>query len=141
MMQWVPYGATIDEFKAHVRTFKSVFAHVTMVFGPGGYGLYMMGSDEPMAFDEANSREVLGRPGVLEDISSAYDSPARGIDQWIARINQLLWISDAEVDRFTGSGPLITDDRPLPEYFLLRRLFGQDVPLAHPGLLLSLTRG
>ena len=139
-MQWIPYGATIDEFKAHVRTFKSVFPHVTMLFGPGGYGLYMMGSDEPMAFDDATSREVLGRPGILEDISSAYDSPAKTIDQWIVRIDQLLWISDDEVDRFAGSGPLITDDRPLPEYFLLRRLFNQDVPQAHPGLLLSLTR-
>ena len=44
------------------------------------------------------------------------------------------------MDRFAGSGPLITDDRPLPEYFLLRRLLNQDVPQAHPGLLLSLTR-
>ena len=139
-MQWIPYGATIDEFKAHVRTFRSVFPHVTMLFGPGGYGLYMMGSDEPMAFDDATSREVLGRPGILEDISSAYDSPAKAIDQWIVRIDELLWISDDEVDRFAGSGPFITDDRPMPEYFLLRRLFNPDVPQAHPGLLLSLTR-
>src|SRR4029078_11367216 len=36
MMQWVPNGATQDEFKAHIRTFRSVFAHVTMVRGPGG---------------------------------------------------------------------------------------------------------
>ncbi|MBA2719594.1 MAG: fused MFS/spermidine synthase [Chloroflexi bacterium] len=141
MMQWVPYGATIDEFKAHVRTFKSVFPHVTMLFGPGGYGLYMMGSDQPMAFDEATTREVLGRPGILEDISSAYDSRATTIDQWVTKIDQLRWIDDAAVDRFTGSGPLITDDRPLPEYFLLRRVLNRDVPLAHPGLLLSLTRG
>jgi spermidine synthase len=26
MMQWVPYGQTLDEFKAHVRTFASVFS-------------------------------------------------------------------------------------------------------------------
>jgi spermidine synthase len=84
MMQWVPYGSTIDEFKAHVRTFRSVFAHVSMVFGPGGYGMYMMGSDQPMVFDDATIREVLGRPGVLEDISTAYDSPAKTIDGWVA---------------------------------------------------------
>ena len=34
----------------------------------------MMGSDEPMVFDDATIREVLGRPGILADISSAYDS-------------------------------------------------------------------
>jgi hypothetical protein len=140
MMQWVPYGATLDEFKAHVRTFRSVFAHVTMVFGAGGYGVYMMGSDRPMDFDDATMREVLGRPGILEDISSAYDSPARTIDAWITRIDQLRWASDEELDRAIGSGPLITDDHPLPEYFLLRRLFDQNARQAGPGELSALTR-
>jgi hypothetical protein len=28
----------------------------------------------------------------------------------------------------------------MPEYFLLRRLFDPDVPMASPGLLLSMTR-
>jgi spermidine synthase len=139
MMQWVPYGASLDEFRAHLRTFRSVFAHVSMVFGPGGYGLYMMGSDQPMVFDDAAIREVLGRPGILADISSAYDSPAKTIDAWVARIDGLRWIADAQVDQFVGSGPLITDDHPLPEYFLLRRLFNQNAPLAGPGLLQSLT--
>jgi hypothetical protein len=31
------------------------------------------------------------------------------------------------VDAYVGPGPLITDDRPLPEYFLLRRLLNLDV--------------
>lgn len=141
MMQWIPYGSTIDEFRAHLRTFKSVFPHVTVLFGPGHYGLYVMGSDAPMTFDEATTREVLGRPGVLEDISSAYDSPAATIDAWVAEIDRLRWISDGEVDAFTGPGPLITDDKPLPEYFLLRRLLEPKVPQADPGLLLRLTRG
>ncbi len=94
MMQWIPYGATIDEFKAHVRTFRSVFPHMTILFGPGGFGLFMMGSDEPMTLDEAAIREVLARPGVLEDISSAYDSPAKTVDGWITQIDGLTWISD-----------------------------------------------
>ncbi len=139
MMQWVPYGATIDEFRAHVRTFRFVFPHVSMLFGPGAYGLYMMGSDQPMVFDDATIRQVLSRPGILDDISSAYDSPAHTVDAWVTRIGQLRWIADDQVDAFTGSGPLITDDHPLPEYFLLRRLFNQGVPQAGPGLLQSLT--
>ena len=138
-MQWVPYGATIDEFRAHLRTFRSVFSHVSMLFGPGGYGLYMLGSDEPMTFDDPTTREVLGRPGILDDISSAYDSPEHTVDGWIARIDGLRWISDDAVDRFVGSGPLVTDDHPLPEYFLLRRLFNQNVPMATPDVLLRLS--
>jgi spermidine synthase len=139
MMQWVPYGSTIEEFKAHVRTFRTVFPHVSMVFGPGGYGLFMMGSDQPMVFDDATIREVLGRPGILADISSAFDSHAKTVDAWVTKIGQLRWIADDQVDRFVGSGPLVTDDHPLPEYFLLRRLFNQTIPQANPGLLQSLT--
>jgi hypothetical protein len=140
MMQWIPWGSSIDEFQAHVRTFKSVFAHASILFGPGGYGLYMLGSQEPLTFDEATMRSVLERPGILEDISSAYDSKIKTEDAWIARIGELRWIDDAQIDAFTGPGPLITDDRPMPEYFLLRRLFDPDVPTASPGLLLSMTR-
>ena len=44
MMQWVPYGQTLDEFKAHVRTYNDVFPHVIIAFGPGGYGFFMLGS-------------------------------------------------------------------------------------------------
>ena len=51
------------------------------------------------------------------------------------------WIDDAAVDRFTGSGLLVTDNRPLPEYFLLRRIFNQGEHQVGPGELRSLTRG
>ena len=141
MMQWVPYGAMLDELKAHIRTFRTVFPHVAMVFGPGSYGMYMLGSDQAMTFDEAAIREVLGRPGILDDISSAFDSPAKTIDGWVARINQNRWIADDQVDAFVGSGPLVTDDHPLPEYFLLRRLFNQGGGPVGPSQLLALTRG
>jgi hypothetical protein len=41
-----------------------------------------------------------------------------------------------------GDGPLITDDTPLPEYFLLRRLReGEDQPKAAPGSLSQLAGG
>ena len=46
-----------------------------MVFGPGSYGMYMLGSDDPIAFDPDAIRTVLGRPGILAEISTAYDSP------------------------------------------------------------------
>jgi hypothetical protein len=111
-----------------------------MVFGPGGYGMYMMGSDQPMVFDDATMREVLARPGILADISSAYDSPVKTVDAWVARINALRWIADDKIDLFVGSGPLVTDDHPLPEYFLLRRMFNPNVPQAGPALLQSLAR-
>jgi hypothetical protein len=127
-MQWTPYGSTPDEFRAHLRTFHNVFPHMIVASGPGGYGFYILGSDQPMAFDDAATRAILSRPGVLEDISSAFDSRERTIDGWAARIPALVEMSDDQVTAFTGDGPLITDDRPLPEYFLLRRMFGKSSP-------------
>ena len=35
MMQWVPYGQTLDEFRAHVRSFRGVFPTSSLP-GPGG---------------------------------------------------------------------------------------------------------
>lgn len=123
MMQWVPFGAAERELKEHIRTFASVFPQLLVIRGAGGYGFYMLGSTEPIALDPDTARQVLGRPGVLDDISSAYDSPASTIDDWLGVIERQTWLTDDEARAYVGDGPLITDDRPRPEYFLLRRLF------------------
>jgi spermidine synthase len=128
MMQWLPYGGPVDDLNDHIRTFAAVFPEVTVVRGAGGYGAYMLGSSAPIAFDEANIREVLARPGILEDISSAYDSPARTVDEWVKVIARQTWLTGDGVNAAAGNGPIITDDRPRPEYFLLRRIFGIRAP-------------
>ena len=102
----------------------------------------MLGSDQPMSFDDAATREVLSRPGILADISSAYDSRLHTLSAWIQRIDELRWISDAQIDGFVGQGPLITDDRPLPEYFLLRHwLFAPNEPRVGPPQLRAAAPG
>jgi spermidine synthase len=124
MMQWVPFGAPESELKEHIRTFASVFGEILVVRGAGGYGFYMLGSDEPVELDPEVAAEVLQRPGVLEDISSAYDSPAETVEDWIEVIDQQTWFHDDTARAYVGDGKLITDDRPRPEYFLLRRWLG-----------------
>jgi spermidine synthase len=122
MMQWTPWGTTEAELKEHIRTFSQVYDHVLLVRGPGRYGFYMLGSMAPLELAEADIREVLARPGVLEDISTAYDSPATTIDGWVDVINEQIWFEDDAARAYAGDGPLITDDQPRPEYFLLRAL-------------------
>ena len=119
-MQWTPYGTTANELKDHIRTFATVFAHVTAVRGPGGYGFYMLGSNEPIELAPEAAREVLARPGILDDISSAFDAPAETVDDWLAVIEGQFWMSDDTLRAYAGPGPLITDDAPRPEYFLIR---------------------
>jgi spermidine synthase len=120
MMQWTPFGTSANELKDHIRTFTTVFPHVTAVRGPGGYGFYMLGSDEPIELSPDIASEVLARPGILDDISSAFDSPAKTVDDWLAVIDRQFWMADDELRAYAGPGPLITDDAPRPEYFLLR---------------------
>ncbi len=128
MMQWVPYGGPAADFLDHIRTFASVFPEVMLVKGAGGYGVYMLGSSAPITLEEADIRAVLSRPGILEDISSAYDSPAKTVDDWVAVIARQTWLTGDAVREAAGPGPLITDDRPRPEYFLLRRVLGASLP-------------
>jgi spermidine synthase len=122
MMQWVPYGAPDAEFKEHIRTFAAVFPIVEVIRGAGGYGAYMLGSDQPMSFSDEAVRAAVERPGVLADISSAYDSPASTVEDWVAVVARQRWLDNGSVRAYAGDGPLITDDHPRPEYFLLRRL-------------------
>ncbi len=122
MMQWTPYGTTAEDLKEHIRTFASVFPHVIAVRGFAGYGFYMLGAMQPLDLDPAIAAEVLARPGVLEDISGAFDSPTSTVDGWLAEIGRQTWLVDDQVREYAGSGPLITDDEPRPEYFLLREL-------------------
>ena len=139
MMQWVPFGSSLWEFKAHVRTFRDVFPHVIIAFGPAGSGLYMFGSVQPIAFDPGAINQVLARPRIVQDISSAFDSPRHDLAGWAAAIPTLVWVQGDQVARFAGKGPFVTDDHPLPEYFLLRDRFEPPSPTVTNALLRSLT--
>ena len=106
MMQWMPYGSTLDEFKAHLRTFHAVFPHVLIAFGPGGYGFFMLGSDEPMTLrgrgDRRGPRAARRPRGHLVRLRLA------GVDRRRAGgtgSSSLVWIADDEVTRVHGRRP------------------------------------
>ena len=122
MMQWIPYGQTVDEFLAHVRSLLTVFPNVNVIAGPGGYGFYMIASDGPVDVTPESIRSVLEMPGVLDDVNGAPDSQNRSVDEWVQLFSGLQWASGDTLRTAVGDGPLITDDRPLPEYFIIRRL-------------------
>jgi spermidine synthase len=128
MMEWMPYGQTVNEFRAHVRTFADVFPQVLIAFGPAGNGVYMLGSAEPLELSGDEVRALLAREGVLEDLNSASDAPASTPDAWATILGGLTWIQGDAVEAFAGDAPLILDDRPQTEYFLLRRMFGPESP-------------
>ena len=106
MMQWTPHGTDPGEFERHLRTFASVFPHVLVAQGPGGYGNYFLGSMTPIELTDAGIRDVLERPGVLEDISSAYDSPETTLEGWAAFIPSLVTLSGGGCGRSRRRRPV-----------------------------------
>ena len=126
MVEWVPYNQTLDEFLAQVRTFARVFPHMRVNIGLGGWGFYMIGSDQPVEFDPATMAEILNRPSIVADVAGSPDLGGRDTARIIEQLQYFTWLKEDQIGRVVGDGPLITDDQPLPEYFLLRRLANPD---------------
>ena len=121
-MLWVPYDEVLPDFKDHLRTFRAVFPHMAVLFGPAHYGVYMLGSTAPLTWEADTIRSLFDRPSAQTDLATAPDFAAQSGAAWVATIARLRWLDDAQVDAFVASGPLITDDRPRTEYYLLRQL-------------------
>jgi spermidine synthase len=105
--------------KMILRTFRSVFSHVSVVRNPLHSGAYLLGSEAPIAFSRAAIRAVFGSPAARADLRGAPDYPVRSTAQWVSIIRASVWLTDNQVNAYTGPGPLITDDRPVNEYFML----------------------
>lgn len=131
---WIPYEEWMFDFKAHARTLRSAFAHSMLVFGPGHNGVFMFGSDSPMAFSDDAVRQYLGSAAAAADFAGAADDPKLDGDGWARLVREETWRVDSQIDSFVGPGPLITDDRPLTEYYLLRTTFS-DVTMINEQVL------
>jgi spermidine synthase len=119
-MLWMPYTVTLDDFKTHVRTFRSVFPHVNVVLSPVKNGAYLLGSDKPMAFDQGTLERLLGTEQAKTDLATAPDDLNYDGATWAREVMADDFLRDAQVDEFVGPGPVITDDHPISEYWLLR---------------------
>ena len=124
-----PYGQTLDEFLAHVRTYLQVFPNVRVIAGAGGYGFYMIGSDGSVDLDPPDDRRRRSSGRASSTTSTvAPDSHQRRSTTGSRVFADNTWAEGDELRTAVGDGPLITDDRPLPEYFLLRRLEDPNAP-------------
>jgi spermidine synthase len=126
MMEWLYYGVTLDELRQHLRTFRSEFPHVTVLFSPMHGGIYMLGSDADVSWNDGVVARVMDSPEALADIGDAPDYYRVAGQSWTGLLDRSRWLHDGEVDRFAGPGPMITDDHPRTEYYLVEHtLTGQ----------------
>jgi spermidine synthase len=105
VLQWV--AGTDAEYKAIARTFLSVFPNTTVWRD----GTLLIGTLEPFKLRREDFEwklQVAGRATGLRALG--IDSFEKLCDQYRA--------GPGELAAFVGQGPLLTDDRPLVEYFL-----------------------
>jgi spermidine synthase len=99
VMQWNG-GDSETEYKLLLRTFLSVFPHTTL-WGDGGL---MLGSTTPFTISRTN-----------------YEVRRQSFEQFpwdLATLQRIFVAGPEEAKAFAGDGPVLSDDRPVIEYFL-----------------------
>jgi spermidine synthase len=105
VLQWV--AGTDAEYKTIARTFLSVFPHTTV----WSDGSLLVGSVEPNRLRQSDFERKLDVPGRRDALAEL------GVETFEGLLGMFRAGPD-ELRAFVGDGPLLTDDRPLTEYFL-----------------------
>jgi len=104
-VQWV--AGTEAEYKIIARTFQSVFPETTV----WASGSLLVGSIEPLRLRREDFERKLEWPGRRQGLE---ELGARSFEELL----RFYTAGPAELRRFVGPGPILTDDLPLVEYFL-----------------------
>jgi len=123
MLEWLYFGVNLDELREHMSTFRSVFPHVSVMISPMHGGLYMLGSDGDINWNADTASRILGSPQALQDIGGMPDYRFIAGRSWPGVLATMRWMQDGDINRFVGDAPLITDDHPRTEYYLLHQVF------------------
>lgn len=107
MLQWVNRDLPEEQHKLLMRTFLAAFPHVSLWFD----GSLLIGSERPldpsMPWVERKFDWPLSK-AALQQVNIRYPEDVRA----------LYLAGRAEIERYVGPGPIITDDQPRLEYFL-----------------------
>ena len=123
MLEWLYYGVDLDELKQQLHSFRAAFPHMLVLLSPEHGGLYMIGSSGRLDWTAATADRILGSREATQDLADAPDYKRIAGIPWPALLSGMRWMKDGDVDRFAGGAPMITDDRPRTEYYILHRLF------------------
>lgn len=119
LQQWLPGGDQVV-FQGSVASLKRVFRHVRVFRSAEGWGMHMLASSEPIP--QPSPEVLLARFPSAARRDLAEWMPAPEVEAMLARTV----MQEIPVERILRgwSGPWISDDRPLNEYYLLRRWRG-----------------
>jgi spermidine synthase len=122
MLQWIG-DREVTPYKLIMRTFLEAFPHATL----WANGSLMVGTREPLRLDRASLERRLADAAIQADLA------AIGLDGYDALL-KLYTAGPREMRAFVGAGDILTDDRPLVEYYLA-------LPRGEPMVDLSRVRG
>jgi len=105
VVQWV--AGTDAEYKMIARAFLSVFPETTV----WGDGSLLVGTLEPLRLSRSAFERKLRTPGGAEGL---HDLDMESFE----RLRAAFTAGPEELRAFVGPGPVLTDDKPLVEYFL-----------------------
>jgi spermidine synthase len=105
ILQWV--AGTDAEYKTIARTFLSVFPETTV----WADGSLFVGKVEPLRLRRADFERKLGAAGSTQGLHDL------NVMTWDALLAAYV-AGPQELRAFVGDGPILTDDKPLVEYFL-----------------------
>jgi spermidine synthase len=119
-VEWVPiHDLSLDEFKIIARTFQSVFPHASLWVVQGvdeqanfiSY-VFFAATPQPMKIDVANLSQRLSAEPVRHDLEPY------GLNTSAGFLDSFICAEDA-LRRWTGPGPVNTDDLPFTQYTTL----------------------
>jgi predicted membrane-bound spermidine synthase len=117
LQQWLP-GGEVELAVSFTRTLASVFPHVRVFGGIHGWGLHFLASDAPIP---ARTAEDLARrlpPAAVADFVEWGPEPTAQA-QFATLLSHEVPLG--QILQLGPDVPVLTDDRPFNEYFLLRR--------------------
>ena len=124
LVEWLYFGVTMAQLKEQLRTFRSSFAHVEILLSPMHGGLYMIGSRATIDLSPASLSRTMSTAEARRDLENAPDYWRIAGIPWPVLLERMRWLRDDQVNAFAGNAPLITDDHPITEYYLLQLWFG-----------------
>lgn len=121
---WFYTGARVDDFRMLFKSFYDEFPHILLVSSPGGWGYYMIGSQEQIIWDSLALEKKYTEEKFFNDINQTRIGPNK-ISPFapftFKNINDGFLGNESLIAKFTAQTSSVTDDHPLTEYFLIRQ--------------------
>jgi tetratricopeptide (TPR) repeat protein len=117
MCQWLPlYGMDAESVRSVVKTFATVFPHITLWANPSAATSLLIGTNQPISIDVASLARRFERPPVRADLARI-----EAVHPWTLLAGFLF--NEQAVAAYANAAPLNTDDRPLLEFAAPKALY------------------